>query len=56
MDLMVEGDMEELRVGTTSFQALKQLVSLLEQYLIRVNTNDPINLDPVIVGEMAAEM
>jgi hypothetical protein len=23
MDLMVEGDMEELRVGTKSFQALK---------------------------------
>lgn len=56
MDLMVEGDMEEVRVGTESFQALKQLVSLLEQYLSRVNTNDPLNLDPVIVGEMAAEM
>eukprot|EP00090_Calanus_glacialis_P040816 TRINITY_DN7142_c0_g1_i5.p1 TRINITY_DN7142_c0_g1~~TRINITY_DN7142_c0_g1_i5.p1 ORF type:complete len:279 (+),score=88.34 TRINITY_DN7142_c0_g1_i5:869-1705(+) len=58
MNLMVEGDMEELRVGTESFQALKQLVSLLEQYLSRVNTNDPLNLDPVIliVVEMAAEM
>ena len=30
MNLMVEGDMEELRVGTESFQALKQLVRLLE--------------------------
>jgi len=56
MDLMVEGDIEELRVGTEPFLALKQLVNLLEQYLSRVNTNDPLNLDPVLVGEKAAEM
>eukprot|EP00092_Neocalanus_flemingeri_P037673 GFUD01041012.1.p1 GENE.GFUD01041012.1~~GFUD01041012.1.p1 ORF type:complete len:570 (+),score=193.85 GFUD01041012.1:87-1712(+) len=56
MDIMVEGEMEELKVGTDQFDSLKKLVSLLEQYLGRVGRNDPLNLDPVTVGELAAEM
>lgn len=56
MDIMVEGDMEELKVGTDHFLSLKKLISLLEQYLSRVCRPDPLNLDPVTVGEMAAEM
>jgi len=56
MDIMVEGDTEELKAGTEKFLSLKRLVSILEQYLSKVNRNDPLNLDPVTVGEMAAEM
>jgi len=56
MDIMVEGEREELKVGTDQFLSLKKLVSLLEQYLSRANRTDPLNLDPVTVGETAAEM
>ena len=56
MDIMVEGDTEELKAGTEKFLSLKRLVSILEQYLSKVNRNDPLNLDPVTGGEMAAEM
>jgi len=56
MDLMVEGDTEELKFETEQFQSLKELIGILEQYLSRVNMNDPLNLDPVTVGEKAGEM
>ena len=41
MDIMVEGDTDELKVGTEQFLSLKRRVSILEQYLSKVN------LDPV---------
>ena len=41
MDIMVEGDTDELNVGTEQFLSLKRRVSILEQYLSKVN------LDPV---------
>ena len=56
LDIMVEGEPDELKVGTEQFLSLKRLVSILEQYLSKVNRNDPLNLDLVTVGEIAAEM
>ena len=41
MDIMVEGDTDELKVATEQFLSLKRRVSILEQYLSKVN------LDPV---------
>jgi len=56
MDLMVEGTTDELRAGSDQYHSMKKLINMLEQYLTRANMNDPLNLDPVIVGETAQEM
>jgi len=56
IDLMVEGEVTELSVKSPQHSALKKLVSLVEQYLSKLDRNDPLDLDPVKVGELAAEL
>jgi len=56
IDLMVEENTDELKAGSEQYHSIKKLISLLEQYLTKANMNDPLNLDPVIVGETAGEM
>jgi len=56
IDLMVEGYTDELKFGSDQYSSLKKLIIHLEHYLNKANMNDPLNLDPVVVGESAAEM
>ena len=56
IDLMVEGSTDELKFGSDQYYSMKKLILLLEHYLTKANMNDPLNLDPVIVGESAGEM
>ena len=56
IDLMVEGSTDELKFGSDQYYSMKKLILLLEHYLAKANMNDPLNLDPVIVGESAGEM
>jgi len=56
LDLAIEGILEEWKVGSESFEALKYFIGLLEQLLRKSNMTDPLHLDPVKVGGLASEI
>ena len=45
-DSIVSLDFEELRVGTDKFEAMKELLGILEKYRNKLRLNDPLDLEP----------
>jgi len=55
-DSIVSLDFEELRVGTDKFEAMKELLGILEKYRNKLRLNDPLDLDPNVAGELTGEI
>ena len=55
-DSIVSLDLEELRVGTEKFEAMKELLGILEKYRNKLRLNDPLDLDPNMAGELTGEI